>query len=350
MDQQKLEAFVHQVAHDTAAAFTGVLVHIGYQLGLYEILEQNGPMSAKALAEKAGAHPRYIAEWAANQVASGFITYHSDDETFSLSEEQAMVFANPDSPVYLVAAYDTLSAMWLDEDKFIERMKNGSGFGWHEHHHRLFSGTEALFRPGYKTHLTTDWIPAMNGTEAKLKNGALVADVGCGHGASTIVMAQAYPNSTFIGYDNHQASIDTAKKRARQAGVDDRVTFETATAKDYPQNNYDLICYMDCLHDMGDPVGAAKHAREALNDDGSVLLVEPFAGANLEANCNPVGRLFYAASTMFCTAHSLSEEVGLALGAQAGEHRLGEVFNNAGFTQFRRVAETPFNLILEARV
>ncbi len=231
----------------------------------------------------------------------------------------------------------------------IDAFRTGKGIGWHEHHHRLFCGTEAFFRTGYRFHLTSEWIPALEGVEAKLKAGAKVADVGCGHGASTIVMAQAYPNSTLFGFDYHDESIETARQRAKEAGVADRVKFEVAAAKNFPGSDYDLVCFMDCLHDMGDPVGAAKHTRQVLAQDGTVLLVEPFAGKNIEDNLNPVGRLFYAASTAVCTPCSLSQEVGLGLGAQAGERRLSEVMAEAGFTRCRRATQTPFNLILEAR-
>lgn len=288
-------------------------------------------------------------EWLNNQAAGGYVTYDPSSGTYELPDEQAMVLANLDSPVFMAPGVDTISSVWLDEDKVIDAFRTGKGIGWHEHHHRLFCGTEAFFRTGYRFHLTTEWIPALEGVEAKLKAGAKVADVGCGHGASTIVMAQAYPNSTFFGFDYHDESIETARQRAKEAGVADRVKFEVAAAKNFPGSGYDLVCFMDCLHDMGDPVGAAKHTRQVLAQDGTVLLVEPFAGRNIEDNLNPVGRLFYAASTAVCTPCSLSQEVGLGLGAQAGERRLSEVMAEAGFTRFRRATQTPFNLVLEAR-
>jgi SAM-dependent methyltransferase len=249
----------------------------------------------------------------------------------------------------MAAGFETVASLWMDEDKVVDAFRSGNGIGWHEHHHRLYSGTEAFFRTGYKANLTTQWIPALDGVAETLQKGGVVADVGCGHGASTIVMAQAFPNSTICGYDYHPESIRVARERAKEAGVGDRVRFEVASAKEYPRSGYDLVCFMDCLHDMGDPVGAARYARGALATSGAVLLVEPFAGDRIEQNLTPVGRLFYAASTMVCTPASLSQEVAAGLGAQAGEQRLASILNEAGFTRIRRATETPFNLILEAR-
>jgi 2-polyprenyl-3-methyl-5-hydroxy-6-metoxy-1,4-benzoquinol methylase len=275
VDQAKLETFLHQAVGDLAASMSGVMLALGHKLGLYQAMAGAGPISSMQLAVKTGLHERYVREWLNNQAA-----------------------------------------------------------GWHEHHPRLFLGTEAFFRPGYKVNLTTSWIPALDGIDEKLKRGAKIADVGCGHGASTIVMAQAYPRSSFIGFDYHDQSIETARQRAQQVDMADRVSFETASAKDYPGSDYDLICFMDCLHDMGDPVGAARHARQALAEDGAVLLVEPFAGDRPEDNLNPVGRLYYAASTAICTPNSLSQEVGAALGAQAGEVRLRDIMTGGGFQPF----------------
>jgi SAM-dependent methyltransferase len=350
MNEAKLHSFVGQVIADMAASMSGVMTNIGHKLGLYQAMAGAGPMTPMELGLKTGVRQRYILEWLNNQAAGGYVTYDATNSTYELPEEQAMVLANPASPVFMVPGFDVISAIWLDEDKVVEAFRTGNGIGWHEHHPRLFCGTEAFFRTGYRTFLTTEWIPALSGVEEKLKAGVKVADVGCGHGASTIIMAQMYPNSTFWGFDYHQESIEVARQRAEAAGVADRVTFTVADAKNFPGSEYALVCFMDCLHDMGDPVGAATHAKEVLATDGTVLLVEPFAGNDIAENLNPVGRLFYAASSAFCTPNSLSQEVGLGLGAQAGEKRLAQVMSQAGFSQFRRATQTPFNLILEARV
>jgi 2-polyprenyl-3-methyl-5-hydroxy-6-metoxy-1,4-benzoquinol methylase len=350
MDEAKLEQFMGKAVTDLSAAATVLLMTIGEKLGLYRALADSGPVTPSELAAKTGLTERYLREWLSNQATTGYVTYDPGTGQFELPEEQAFALANEDSPVYLGGVFDVLGAMWSAEDKIADVFCNGGGLGWHEQHPRLFSGTERFFRPGYRAFLTTAWIPALSGVEDKLRSGASVADVGCGHGASTIVMAQAYPNSTFAGFDYHDASIDAARKTASAAGVADRVTFEVAAAKDYA-GGYDLICFFDCLHDMGDPVGAARHARESLNNGGTVLLVEPFATDDLKDSIgSPVAAMFYAASTMLCTPASLSQEVGLGLGAQAGEERLREVFTEAGFSSLRRATETPFNLVLEATV
>jgi SAM-dependent methyltransferase len=332
-----------------AASMSGVMTNIGHKLGLYKAMAGAGAITASQLAQKTNTHERYVLEWLNNQAAGGYVIYNPSDRTYELPEEHAMVLANEASPVFMASGFDTISSIWLDEDKVVDAFRTKKGIGWHEHHHRLFCGCEAFFRTGYKTHLTAEWIPALEGVEAKLKAGARVADVGCGHGASTIIMAQAYPKSTFFGFDYHEQSIATARQRAEEAGVADRVKFEVATAKNFPGTDYDLICYMDCLHDMGDPVGAAKHTREVLAQDGTVLLVEPFAGNCVEDNLNLVGRMYYAASTAICTPNSLSQEVGLGLGAQAGEKKLAEIMFEAGFSKFHRATQTPFNLVLQAR-
>lgn len=349
MTKAKLEAFVGQVVTDMAASMSGVMINIGHKLGLYKAMAGAGSVSPAQLAQKTNTHERYVLEWLNNQAAGGYVTYNPDTRTYELPDEHAMVLANEASPVFMAPGFDTISSMWLDEDKVVDAFRTGKGIGWHEHHHRLFCGSEAFFRPGYRANLTKEWIPALEGVEAKLRAGAKVADVGCGHGASTIIMAQAYPNSTFFGFDYHDKSIETARSRAEEAGVADRVRFAIASAKNFPGSSYDLVCFMDCLHDMGDPVGAAKHTKEKLAEDGTVLLVEPFAGIDVEDNLNPVGRLYYAASTAVCTPNSLSQEVGLGLGAQAGERRLSQVMAEAGFSRFRRATQTPFNLILEAQ-
>lgn len=349
MNQEKLETFVGQVVSDMTASMSGVMVNVGHKLGLYAAMAGSGAMTPAQLAQKTQTRERYILEWLNNQAAGGYITYNPATGTYELPDEQAMVLANPDSPVFMVPGFDTVSSMWLDEDKTIDAFRTGCGIAWGEHHPRLFCGCEAFFRTGYRANLTTHWIPALDGVEEKLKAGATVADIGCGHGASTIIMAQAYPNSTFLGFDSHDKSIEIARQRAEEAGVQDRAIFEVASAKTFPGDGYDLICFMDCLHDMGDPVGAAKHAQEALAEDGTILLVEPFARDRVEDNLNVVGRMYYAASTALCVPNSLSQEVGLGLGAQAGEAKLSQVLAEAGLTRFRRAAQTPFNLILEAR-
>jgi SAM-dependent methyltransferase len=283
-------------------------------------------------------------------VAGGYISHDPDGDTYELAPEQAMALADESSPVYLGGAFDVMASVWADEDKLLETFRTGHGLGWHEHDHRLFHGTERFFRPGYQAHLVPEWIPALEGVEDKLRSGATVADVGCGHGASTIIMAEAFPESRFVGFDYHDESIKRARELAADAGVGDRTEFEVARAQDFPGERYDLICNFDCLHDMGDPVGAARHTAEALADDGCYMIVEPMSGDSLEDNVNPVGRMFYAASSVICTPASKAQEVGLALGAQAGERRLTEVLHDAGFSRVRRATETPFNMILEARL
>ena len=349
-DMNKVEAFAGQVITDISATLSGVMTNIGHKLGLYKAMAGAGPLTSLQLAEATGTHERYVREWLNNQVAGGYIDYDEESSRYTLPDAHVPVLADDESPVFLVPALEVASSMWLDEDKISDVFRSGKGIAWGEHHHRLFCGSESLFRPGYKAHLTTSWISALSGVEEKLSAGAKVADVGCGHGASTIVMAQAFPDSVFYGFDNHQQSIDIARQRASEAGVADNVHFQVASAKDYREDNFDLICFMDCLHDMGDPVGAANHAHHALKKDGTVLLVEPAAGDAVNENINPVSRLYYAASTAVCTPCSRSQEVGLALGAQAGEKRLSEVMQEAGFSSMRRATETPFNLVLEAKV
>lgn len=350
INEAKLNAFVGQVLNDMAANMSGVMTSIGHKLGLYKAMAGAGPITAAQLAQRTKTHERYVLEWLNNQAAGGYVIYDANQNTYELPDEHAMVLANGDSPVFMAAGFDTVSSLWFDEDKLVSAFRSGRGIGWHEHHHHLFCGCEAFFRTGYRTYLTTAWIPVLEGVEAKLKAGAKVADIGCGHGAASIVMAQAYPHSTFFGFDYHAASIAIARQRAEAAGVADRVQFEIATAKTFPGSEYDLICFMDCLHDMGDPLGTARHARTVLAPEGTVLLVEPFAGDRIQDNLNLVGRMYYAASTAICTPNSLSQEIGLALGAQAGEKRLAEIMSAAGFSRFRRATQTPFNLVLEARI
>jgi 2-polyprenyl-3-methyl-5-hydroxy-6-metoxy-1,4-benzoquinol methylase len=307
------------------------------------------PVTPSDLAKKTKLHERYVREWMAGQAASGYIDYDSEKDTFSLSPEQAMAFAEEGSPAFFAGAFDVVQSIYLDEPKVADAFRTGKGVGWHEHSKCLFSGTERFFRPGYNANLVPSWIPALDGIDAKLKAGARVADVGCGHGASTIVMAQAYPKSEFFAFDYHKPSIERAKASAEAAGVGDRITFAQASAKDFPAQDYDLVAFFDCLHDMGDPVGAGKHVRETLAKDGTWMIVEPFACDDLKDNLNPVGRVYYHASTFICTPASLSQEVALGLGAQAGERRLRQVATEAGFKRFRRATETPFNMIFEVR-
>src|SRR5687767_8340577 len=349
VDEQKLEQFMGQAVTDMGAAMNGVLVMIGGELGLWKAMAGAGPLSSAEIGERAGVAERYVREWASAQAASGYLDYDAGLDTFTLPPEQAMAFADEDSPVYMLGGYSVVSSAFKDRSKLAERFRSGDGFGWHEHDPDLFVGTEQFFRPGYRAHLIEEWIPALEETEGKLRAGAKVADIGCGHGISTVLMAQAYPESTMHGVDYHDASIERAKQIAEAEGVAGNTEFAEASAKDYPGEDYDLVCFFDCLHDMGDPVGAMKHVRDTIADDGTVMLVEPFAGDALEDNLNPVGRIFYAASTVICTPSSLDQEVGLGLGAQAGEARLREVAEEAGFTRFRRATETPFNLVLEAR-
>jgi SAM-dependent methyltransferase len=348
LDQSRLEELLGRFVNDFGATGFAATVVIGDRLGLYRALA-TGPATATELADRTGTHPRYVAEWLAAQAASGYVSYDPDAGRFWLSEEQAFALTHEDGPMYLPGAFQVMVAAVKDEPKVTQAFRSGTGVGWHEHDPDLFAGTERFFRPGYAANLVASWIPALDGVQAKLERGARVADVGCGHGASTIIMAQAYPNSTFVGFDYHQPSIERAQKAAATAGVADRCRFQVASAHAYPGAGYDLVAVFDALHDMGDPVGTAAHIRKTLAPDGTFLLVEPYAGDRLEDNLNPVGRAFYAASTLLCVPHSLSEEPGAALGAQAGERRLREVATAAGFGRFRRAAETPFNLVFEAR-
>ncbi|HEY3678141.1 MAG TPA: class I SAM-dependent methyltransferase [Bradyrhizobium sp.] len=345
----KLNALVGKLVGDVGTALGGASILLGDRLGIYKAMSDGAKVTPGELAKKTGLHERYLREWLSGQAASGYIDYHPEKNAFSLSPEQAMAFAEEGSPAFFAGAFDVVQAIFLDEPKVADAFRTGKGVGWHEHSKCLFSGTERFFRPGYNANLVPNWIPALDGVEAKLKAGAKVADVGCGHGASTIVMAQAYPNSEFFGFDYHKPSIERARALAQEAGVGDRITFAQASAKDYPAKDYDLVAFFDCLHDMGDPVGAGRHVKDTLGKDGSWMIVEPFAHDNLKDNLNPVGCVFYHASTFVCTPASLSQEVALGLGAQAGEGRLRQVVTESGFKRFRRATETPFNMIFEAR-
>jgi SAM-dependent methyltransferase len=349
IDTDRLEAFMAQVVTDMGAVISAPLMVIGERLGLYKAMAGAGALTSVEVAERAGVAERSVREWLRNQAAGGYLTYDAESDRYTLPDEHAMALADEESPVYVLGAFELIASLYADEDQITEAFRSGKGMGWHEHDHRLFLGTERFFRPGYKAHLVAEWIPALDGVAEKLERGARVADVGCGHGASTILMAQAFPNSSFVGFDYHDGSIEQARARAREADVAANTTFETAAAKDFPGSDYDLVCMFDCLHDMGDPVGAAKHVCETLADDGTWMIVEPFANDTVEANLNPVGRVFYGASTVVCTPASLSQEVGLALGAQAGEAQLTDVIKQGGFSKIRRANETPFNIILEAR-
>lgn len=348
-DLQKLDTLVGRLVGDVGAAVSGALVVLGDHLGIFKAMADGAPVRAQELAAKTGVKERYLREWLSAQAAADYVTYHEETDRFSLTPEQAMVFAEENSPAFFVGAFEVVQSMWMDEPKIADAFRTGRGVGWHEHSTCLFRGTERFFRPGYNSHLVAEWIPSLDGVEEKLKAGANVADVGCGHGASTILMAKAYPASRFTGFDYHGPSIEKAKLAAQDAGVADRVGFEQSSAAEYPGRDYDMIAMFDCLHDMGDPVGAGQHVRETLAENGTWLIVEPFAHDHLKDNLNPVGRVFYGASTMICTPASLSQEVGLGLGAQAGELKLRKVALDAGFSHFRRATETPFNMVFEVR-
>ena len=349
LDQAKLEAFVGRAVVDMGAAISGLLLHLGDRLGLYKAMAGSGPITSATLAQRTGTAERYVREWLANQVAGGYVVYDPTAATYELPAEQAMVVADENSPVFLGGAFETIASCYADHDLIADAFRTGAGIGWDAHDERLFSGCLRLFRPGYEAHLVGEWLPALDGVVDKLRAGALVADIGCGYGASTIIMAQAFARSTFAGFDIHSPSIRSARAAAAQAGVQDRASFDVAAAKDFPGHGYDLVCLFDALHDMGDPVGAARRIRQSMAPDGTLLLVEPNAGNALEQNLNPVGRTYYGLSTVICTPGSLAQDVGLGLGAQAGERQLATLLREAGFSRVRRATETPFNIILEAK-
>ncbi len=348
IDEARMQELLGKMVSDMGAAAVAPLVILGDKLGLYRALA-DGPMTAEELADRTGTTERYVREWCSAQAGFGYIDYHPEDQRFGLSAEQEAVFADEKSPTCMTGGYYAISSVFFDEPKITHAFQTGEGVAWGDHSDCLFCGTEKFFRPGYQANIVAEWLPALDGVVEKLSAGAKVADVGCGHGVSTLVMAKAFPKSEFIGFDFHQASIAQASSHARESGLDN-VRFEVAAAKHFPGSDFDLVAYFDCLHDMGDPVGAIEHTHAALKSDGTLMLVEPFAYDHLEDNLNPVGRMYYSFSTMICTPASISQEVGLALGAQAGEKRLGEVVREGGFSSFRRAAETPFNLILEARL
>jgi len=342
-----LDEFLGKLVGDLGASCSAALVGIGDKLGLFKALAAGGAVTPAELAAKTKTDERYVREWLCALAAAGYVDHEGGK--FSLNEVQRLAFADESSPAHFLGGFQVVRTMFVDLPKVVDAFRSGRGVGWHEHDPELFCGTERFFRTGYNANLTPSWIPALHGVEEKLRAGARIADVGCGRGASTVILAKTYPKSTVVGYDYHAPSIEGARASAAEAGVGDRVRFETATAKDFPGNDYDLVCIFDALHDMGDPVGVAKHIRGALKPDGTWLLVEPFAGDRVEDNLNPVGRIFYSASTMICTPASKSQEVGLALGAQAGPKRLEDVCRQAGFTRFRVATQTPFNLVLEVR-
>jgi len=349
LDETGMQAFVSKLIGDMGAAFTAPLIIVGDRLGLYKALAEIGPATAEALAEHTGTFPRYVREWLAAQAAAGNVDHDPGANTFAMSPEQQAAFADDNSPLFMPGAYEVVASMFFDSDRITDAFRSGRGVGWGEHNPCLFRGTERFFRPGYAANLVQSWIPALEGVRAKLEAGAAVADVGCGHGATTILMAQAFPQSRFHGFDYHLPSIERARELATEAGVADRIEFEVASAAGFPGSNYDLVAFFDCLHDMGDPAGAARHVRESLAADGTWMIVEPYAHDELHRNLNPLGRVFYAASTMICTPASRAQEGACCLGAQAGEARLREVIQQGGFGRIRRATETPFNMVLEAR-
>ncbi|MCK6449499.1 MAG: methyltransferase domain-containing protein [Alphaproteobacteria bacterium] len=351
LDMTKLEPLLGTMVNELGAAANAALVLIGDKLGLFRALAAGTALTPAELARRTGAHERLVREWLASQAASGFVTLDKHTGKFSLSPEQAAVFADEESPFLMTGGFHSLAAVFADEPKLAEAFKTGKGVGWGERCNCLFCGVERFFRPGYKANLVGEWLPALDGMVAKLERGAKVADVGCGHGASTIIMAAAFPKSEFVGIDFHEASVARAREHARShaGGKLANVRFEAARAQDFAGSGFDLVTMFDALHDMGDPVGAAARARKALKPDGALMLVEPMAGDTLTDNLNPVGRVYYAFSTSVCVPASLNQDVGAALGAQAGEKRLAEVCRQGGFTRVRRAAETPFNMVLEAR-
>lgn len=348
VDMDKLNNFMGRFVGDLGAAVHAGMVVIGEKLGLYKALAEKA-MTSHELAEKTDTDERYVREWLASQAAGGYITYNEKEDKFSLSEEQAFALANENSPAYLPGAFELALGSLAAVPRIAESFRTGAGMGWHEHDDGVFHGCEKFFRPGYAANLVTSWIPALQDVKAKLEAGARVADVGCGKGASTILMAKSFPKSKFYGFDYHDKSIESARETAEKEGLGDRVTFGVSKAKEFPGSDYDFVAVFDCLHDMGDPVGAAKHVRDSLRKDGTWMIVEPFANDELKDNLNPVGRVYYSFSTLLCTPCSRSQEVGLCLGAQSGEKRMREVVNAAGFSRFRRATETSFNIVYEAR-
>jgi 2-polyprenyl-3-methyl-5-hydroxy-6-metoxy-1,4-benzoquinol methylase len=349
VDGDKLMQFVFRAVDEVGATLSAALVVMGDRLGLYRELAGAGPLTSAQLAERTGTAERYVREWLNQQAAGGYVAYEGESGRYTLPPEQTVALTDSDSPAYLPGLFQTAIGAVLDSPKITEAARSGEGFGWHEHVHDVHEGCERFFRPGYNAHLIAEWLPALDGVVGKLEHGATVADVGCGHGASTILMAQAFPRSTFVGSDYHDGSIETARQRAQEAGVADRASFQVEQAADFRGEGYDLVTMFDCLHDMGDPVAAARRVAAMLKPEGTWMIVEPHAGDRVEDNLNPVGRAFYGFSTLLCTPASLSQEPGMALGAQAGEARIREVVHAGGLSRFRRVAETPFHIVYEGR-
>ncbi len=349
MNEAKLNEVIAKAVNEMSVTESGPLIYLGDKLGLYRAMAGAGPLTSQQLADKTGTHERYVREWLNNQAAGGLVDYHPADGTYELSDESAQVWADESSPAFLAGWIEFIASMWADADRLAEAFLTGTGMAWGDHDARLYRGIQRFYAPLYRRSLVREWIPSLEGVEAKLRQGAKVADVGCGYGISTVLLAQAFPRSTFVGYDAHPESIQAAEKAAAEAGLADRVRFEVADAASFGGSAYDLVCFFDALHDMGDPVGAAAHARNALAEDGTLLLVEPNAGDRVEDNLNPVGRVYYAGSTFLCTPSSLAQSGRRTLGAQAGPRRLTEVLSEAGFTRCRTTVTTPFNLVLEAR-
>jgi len=349
--QQRIEQFAGQVVTDLAAAMAGVMTNLGHKLGLYRTMAESGPINSDELARRTTTNERSVREWLNGQVAGGYVVFDPSTNQYTLPPEHAFVLANADSPIFLPPAFDVAASLWHDEDQILAAFRSGRGVGWHEHNCRLFSGTEAFFRNGYRAHLTQTWIPALSGVQEQLEKGGCVADLGCGHGASVILMAQAFPKSKFVGIDYHESSIIEARERAKQAGVADRVRFEVGTPRALvnSKEKFDLVCFMDSLHDMGDPLDAVSASGQAMAPEGTLMLVEPFAKDRSEENVGPVARMYYSASVGFCTQNALSQGGRYSLGAQAGATQLLGILKKGGFRSARVVMETPFNLILEAR-
>jgi SAM-dependent methyltransferase len=348
IDMDRLNSFLGKFVGDLGASVHAGMVVIGEKLGLYKALA-DGPANSEELSKKTGTDERYLREWLASQAAGGYITYNASTRRFSLTPEQAFALASEDSPAYLPGAFELALGSLAAVPRIAESFRTGAGMGWHEHVDGVFHGCEKFFRPGYAANLVSTWIPALDGVQARLERGARVADVGCGTGSSTLLMAKAFPKSEFFGFDYHTKSVEAARDKAKKEGLADRVTFDVAKAKEFPGAGYDFVAVFDCLHDMGDPIGAAKHVHKSLTPSGTWMIVEPFANDDLKDNLNPVGRVYYSFSTLLCTPCSRSQEVGLCLGAQAGEARIRDVITSAGFSKFRRATETPFNIVYEAR-
>jgi len=349
IDPAKVDALLNRVITDLAAGYAGVMISLGRQLGFYKVLAGAGPVSSHELAARTGCAERYVREWLNSQVAGGYLGYHPSSQTYELLPEQALILADESSPAYIAPAWEVPASMWADQPRAIEAFRTGKGIPWGEHDGRLHCGCAAFYRNAYRKQLVPEWLPSLNGVAEQLSAGGKVADVGCGHGHSTILMAEAFPNSRFEGFDPHKESIEAARANSVAAGVDHLIEFSVGSAKTFAGHDFDLICFFDCLHDLGDPIGALRHARKALSKRGAVMVVEPMAKDRVEENINPVSQIYYSASSTICCAHSLSEEVGLALGAQAGESRLERVFQAAGLAHVRKAMETPFNIIFEAR-